>query len=215
MALTVTSGTSVLLSWDASTIADADFGGYFVYRREPSGEPAAQVWAKIQEISSKVVTTTRDYEAGFNETYEYKVTQFNKTTLLESGDGDIVTVSIEVDDWAVIGADLARAHIATLVITEESHQTPVQQEVFEPLGSSRKTIVRGNVLGAEGTITVRFDPSEARDGQILFEYLTNTTGPHILKSPFGDVWSAEFGTPSKRYLVRGALEMTVGWIQVV
>jgi hypothetical protein len=45
-------------------------------------------------------------------------------------------------------------------------------------------------------------------------YLKSTAGPHLLKSPFGDVWEVEFGGPGKEYQGGGHITVTLTWTEV-
>jgi hypothetical protein len=147
---------------------------------------------------------------------------------LESPDGDenILPVVIDADVWMFIGFDRSSAHIVELPVVDEDHNRPVQQEEFEPLGSDRKVIMRGFVLGHEGSIQCIFRndivPSpddvqvlynETIIGRRLVDYLTRNKGPHILKSPFGDVWDVEFQGPTYKWLDSGNLQVTLTWIE--
>ena len=91
---------------------------------------------------------------------------------------------------------------------------PVQQEVFEPLGTSRKVIIRGRVMGAEGTLQCMWDTSERDVAVEQIAYIKSNAGPHILKSPFGDVWQVEFSGPNKDYRGGGHLTITITWTEV-
>lgn len=126
----------------------------------------------------------------------------------------------------VIGADRDPTHIIELPVSEEDHEAIIQQEAFEPLGSNRKLIIRGFVLGDEGNLTMTFmnddipapwddqvTINETVMGRRLFTYLESNPGPHILKSPFGDVWDVQFEGPAYQWLPGGHLQVSVRWIE--
>jgi hypothetical protein len=147
---------------------------------------------------------------------------------LESPDGDenIIPASLLADVWMFVGFDRSPEHIVELPVSDESHTRPVQQEEFEPLGSDRKVIMRGFVLGHEGSVQciwINRDAPSPGDQQVyynetiigrrLVDYLTRNKGPHILKSPFGDVWNVEFQGPSYKWLDTGNLQVDLAWIE--
>ena len=61
---------------------------------------------------------------------------------------------------------------------------------------------------------VQWLDSERVTAQTQLAYVTGTAGPHILKSPFGDVWLVEFSGPAKKYRMGGNLQTTLTWIEV-
>jgi hypothetical protein len=202
--------SSVVLEWTESNLAPADFSHYQLYRREAGDD----TWTAYAVETTQTVLTYRDYFAANAVSYDYMMTVFQTVpgdTDLESPDSDISSVILDSDTWHFIGAD--RSHIFELPVSDESHTEPIQQEVFEPLGSSRKTVVRGRVLGAEGVMEVRWESVERSTARDYINYL-KTAGPHILKSPFGDLWEVEFGGPSTKYSGGGHVGVSLTWIEV-
>jgi hypothetical protein len=99
-------------------------------------------------------------------------------------------------------------------VTAGPFKEPVKQEEFEPLGSTRKTIVRGKVIGAEGTLKMKWASDERDTALVNLRYITRNRGPHVLRSPFGDVWLVEFSGPDKDYQPAGHLEVSIAWTEV-
>jgi hypothetical protein len=207
---------SIDLDWDISTLADADFDHYELYRRV-FGDTE---WTELSSIFTKTSLIFHDLGVSFGVLYEYKITQFKNSGGgfdIESDDSDIVEASLEgdaLDIWMVVGADGDPDHTFELPVTADSFVEPIQQEVFEPLGSERKTVVRGKVLGAEGTLSVLWDSSERDEILPKLHYITHHRGPHILRSPFGDTWLVEFGGPTKAYEPVGHLNVSLQWTEV-
>jgi hypothetical protein len=223
--------SSVTLSWTETTLkANHTFIAYRIYRRRPS----LTDWELAGEVSKKSTTTFTDWYAGNTVTYQYVVRgvthKSDAGVELESPDdssgGSFGETAVNNDNWTFVGADRSPEHINNLAVTDESHNRPIQQEVFETLGSSRKVIMRGFVLGHEGSITTLWLNAEVtlpEDGQILttdtvvgrrlVNYLTYHAGPHILKSPFGDVWDAQFTSPEYRWIQTGHLEVTLNYVE--
>lgn len=204
----------ILLNWDVSTLADDDFNTYRIYRREQGEE----LWTVLVDIAAKNTNMYEDNTAGQRITYEYMITQFKGVVgdvPLESNASEIVTIALETDAWFIVMTVATAFHAVELNVTDEEHSSSIQQEVFEPLASNRKRIVRGNVLGDEGSLTALFDTSLAREAKIQMDFILNNSGPHILKSPFGDVWFVEFDAPAFKYQPGGHLEVTVGWVEIV
>lgn len=202
--------SAIQLNWDASTLSDLDFNNYRIYRREAGDE----LWSILIDLPNKTTEEYRDEHAGQTITYEYIITQFKVVVgdvPLESDQSEIVTAALESDAWFIVPTGLAALE---LFVTEEEHSAVVQQEVFEPLASSRKRVVRGNVLGNEGSLTSQHDNSVARITKNYFETLKTFKGPHLLKSAFGDVWIVEFDAPGYKYLAGGHLEVSFGWVEI-
>ena len=205
--------STVILRWDQSALDPADFSFYAVYRRVVGEE----TWTPYATITTQSTTEYIDQFAANGVTYDYKVTQFQKVpgdVDLESEEESIASALLDVDVWFVVGADGAADHCFELPVANEGHQQPVQQEVFEPLGSRRKKTARGNVLGNEGTLDVNFTSDEREAAKRRLTYLAETQGPHILKSPFGDVWLVEFAGPVYKYAPGGHVAVTIAWIEV-
>ena len=205
--------STVILTWDVSALDPADFSFYEVYRRVVGDETFTPYATVIDQNTTEYV----DQYAANGVTYDYKVTQFQHVpgdVDLESEEESIASALLDVDLWFVVGADGSAAHSFELPVYQEGHQQPVQQEVFEPLGSTRKKTARGNVLGNEGTLDMTFTKDERETAKARLLYLAETQGPHILKSPFGDVWQVEFAGPVIKYTPGGHMAVTLAWIEV-
>lgn len=197
------------LDWDASSLGQ-NFVTYVVYRRR-LGETE---WGMIGAVKPESRVTFNDYYAGQQQGYEYRVTVvklIGGEPDLESPDSDIASGRLESDVWYVIGAD--RTHVFELPVSDETHTRPVQQEAFEPIGLNRKAVVRGFVLGHEGTLDVVWQPEEKADADENMTYLIYQAGPHILKNPFGDVYEVTFGTQDGQYQTGGVLTTSLVWIE--
>lgn len=204
----------IMLNWDQSTLSEADFTNYRVYRRL-AGDT---LWTIMIDIPNISVTSFEDNTAGQTIQYEYMVTQFKEVVgdvPLESDPSDIVNIALQSDAWFIVMLTGSQTAALELVVTDEEHSSVVQQEVFEPLASNRKRMIRGTVLGDEGSVTAVFDTSQARFAKQQFEIVKNFSGPHILKSPFGDVWFVEFDAPGYKYGTGGHLTVSIGWVEVV
>lgn len=207
---------SITLDWSPTELTVTDFDHYQVYRRD-FGETE---WSSLASIFSDTTVTYEDLTAEFGVVYEYKVTQFKNVTGgfdIESPDSDIVQVSVvgeARDAWSVVGADGLAEHMFDLPVVGNPIRRPIQQEEFEPLGSSRKTIVRGRVLGEEGVLSMIWDVSERDDAMIQVDYIVENRGPHVLRSPFGDVWLVEFSGPDRVDLPGGHLQINIAWTEV-
>lgn len=201
------------MHWTASNLSPTDFRHYVVYRKLST----ATDWDILATLTNQSQITLLDYTAANTVSYQYKITQFKIVpgdVDLESGDSDIGSMTLDTDSWFVIGADRSESHIFELPVTSAPFIEPVQQEIFEPLGTSRKVIVRGRVMGAEGTLQVKWSTTERGTALAQIAYIKSNAGPHILKSPFGDVWQVEFSGPNKEYEAGGHLTTTIVWTEV-
>lgn len=201
------------MSWAASNLSPTDFRKYVIYRKLSTSTN----WDILTTSTNKSQVTYLDFTAANTVSYQYKITQLQIVpgdVDLESGDSDIGSTTLDTDSWFVIGADRNESHIFELPVTSAPFIEPVQQEVFEPLGTSRKVIIRGKVMGAEGTLQAKWDTSERATAIAQVAYIKSNAGPHILKSPFGDVWNVEFSGPNKEYEAGGHFTTTIVWTEV-
>lgn len=207
------SNASVLATWDQSNLSPSVFDFYRIYRKEASDS----TWSTLVDLANIATVSYRDYLAANNVSYDYKITQFKIVpgdVDLESADSDISSTLLDTDSWQIVGADRADAHIFELPVVSAPFLEPVQQEVFEPLGTSRKVVVRGKVLGAEGTLQCKWKDDEVATAKDQVDYIKSNAGPHVLKSPFGDIWEVEFGGPTKDYEGGGHMTVSLTWIEV-
>jgi hypothetical protein len=203
--------SKIYLEWDASSLG-TNFVSYVIYRRNVGDTE----WGMIGTRKPETLTAFSDWYSGQREVYEYRVTVVKKIADepdLESPDSDIVQAQLSSDEWMVIGHDRAEEHTFGLPVMDAPHQRPVQQEVFEPLGSNRKAVIRGFVLGHEGSLECLWAAEEASLAKEQIEYLLQEPGPHILKSPFGDVWDVTFSSPDFNYAPVGHMPVTLEWIE--
>lgn len=227
------------LRWDAPLALKTghQFVSYNIYKRlinDNTWQYVDSAYALNPTTSDELGPYHYDYYAGSEVRYEYRVTIVTTKTgasyELESGDdpggGNTAEAILEVDAWTFIGGDRSPAHILELPVVDEDHSRVIQQEAFEPLGGDRKVIIRGFVLGHEGSIQMLFEnrevplPTDYQTlinetvlGRRLLDYLTLNKGPHILKSPFGDVWDVQFEGPQYKWLPVGHLQISVSWIE--
>lgn len=202
----------IMLNWDASSLPAVDFAFYRLYRRTIGGE-----WEVLIDISNQSTMMHEDKTAGQTVQYQYMITQYQTVVgdvPLESDPSDIVSVALTTDAWFIVMLHNNLFHALELTVTTEEHSSVIQQEVFEPLASTRKRIVRGNILGDEGSLTFVFDQMDSKMAREHMGHIKMSTGPHILKSPFGDVWHVSFDAPAFKYLPAGHLEVTIGWVEV-
>jgi hypothetical protein len=205
--------SAVRLSWAQSQLAGNAFRKYTIYRKKVTDF----TWSILTEIPSISTLSYNDYMAAYDVAYEYKITQWSIVVGdadLQSGDSDLSTESLEADSWYVIGWDRNPDHIFELPVIAGPFAEPVQQEVFEPLGTSRKVIIRGKVMGAEGTLGCKWDASQRQTAIEQIDYIKSNAGPHILKSPFGDIWQVEFNGPTKDYEMGGHITINLTWTEV-
>lgn len=227
--------SKILLEWNQITTAQLSakshvFQAYNIYKRLVN----APEWAYVGSTYARTANTYNDWYAGNDILYEYKVTvvvtKANVGIELESGDdpsgGNISEATLRSDLWMFVGADRDESHIMELPVVDEDHNRVIQQESFETLGADRKVIIRGFVLGHEGSISMIFKNEDVPDiidfqnlinetiqGRRLIDYLVANRGPHILKSPFGDVWDVQFEGPSYKWLPVGHLQVELTWIE--
>jgi hypothetical protein len=221
----------VVLEWDQSPLKTGHtFLSYRIYRKMENDN----VWTHIGSVAPRSRTEYTDWYAGQGVHYNYRVTIVTRTSIsgveLESGDdsggGNQSMAALESDVWMVVAKNFDEEYIQELPVVDENHSSVSQQEEFEVLGGRRKVVIRGAVLGDEGTMTMMYSAREIEwpigsgrfytytvVGRRMMAFLLNTPGPHILKSPFGDVWMVEFQAPTMRPVSGGHLEVEVSWIE--
>lgn len=201
----------VKLYWDQTTVDAADFIKYVVYRSVDAGAS----WSVIASLTDPAEHFYNDHDAEFGTSYSYKVTQFKDVSgvILESADSDIATTSIESDDWWIVVPDRDDLNM-TLIVEDENHESPFQQETFEPFGRTRKVIVRSGILGREGSITF-YILAEDRVADIakLEEILSLNTSVY-LKNPFGDTNLVFLNAPKTSYLNGGNVRLQCNYTEV-
>lgn len=205
--------SATVLQWQQSNLAANVFRKYVIYRKKSTDVD----FAVLAELTNQTQVLYKDYTAANTVAYEYMITQYQIVpgdVDLESAASDIGTSTLDTDSWFIIGADRSAAHIFEVPVTAAPFLEPVQQEVFEPLGTSRKVIIRGKVMGAEGTLQAKWDNASRESAVEQVNYVKSNAGPHILKSPFGDVWQVEFSGPNKEYQQGGHFSITIVWTEV-
>lgn len=222
-------GYSIKIDWDQGVPKSGQTFNSYQIQRRLSGDVAWKTIGTTNKISD---TSYNDYYAGNGITYQYQIIMLvsaggTSSSVISSVEPDVpAIVTIDTDAWYFIPANRSKEYIQELNVIDESHKKVIQQESFETLGSARKLIIRGYVLGDEGSITCMWrnqqvtSPSnssvtlnETIIGRRLLDYLTSNAGPHILKSPFGDVWEVQFEGPEYRWLPAGALEASMNWVE--
>lgn len=223
--------SKIIVTWDQTTLkVGHTFVSYNIYRRIVGDTE----WTLIGNTYAITTNEYDDWYAGHGLNYDYRVTTSTTKSGVELESPDATSpdssiayrVTLSSDVWMLVGSDRAANHVQELPVMESSHNRPVQQESFEVLGSNRKVIIRGYVLGHEGSITCIWDKREVAspsDSQVMYdytiigrrlvEYLTYVKGPHILKSPFGDVWEVEFSSPSYQWMGGGHLQVSLEWVE--
>ena len=205
--------SSTVLQWTQSNLAAVDFRKYRVYRKKQTDTE----WSSLIDLTNQTQVSYYDYTAANGVPYEYKMTQFKiipGDVDLESNDSDVGVASLDADSWFIIGADRSANHTFEVPVISAPFMEPVQQEIFEPIGTSRKVIIRGRVMGAEGTLQSSWSTTERDVALERVNYIKSIQGPHILKSPFGDVWQVEFSGPNKEYVAGGHVNITINWTEV-
>ena len=222
------------ISWDLDASWTLSAGHTFVAWRIMRQVNNFTDWEILDNIPTQATRRYLDYYAALNTNYRYAVYAVTKKTgaslELVGGDsasgGNIITAQIADPDWHFVPENRSATNNSVLVVESESHSRPIQQEVFETLGSNRKVIMRGFVLGHEGSVSTMWFNAETlapEDSQLvmtdtfrgrrLVDYLTRNPGPHILKSPFGDVWDVQFATPQYEWLPTGNLMVELEWVE--
>lgn len=202
----------VVLDWDTSSLSGSDFLQYKVYKSTDGGNN----WTVLATITNQATSHYDDYPASFSTPYTYKVTQWKNISggsPLESPDSDIVTTSIDGDEWWLV-VDGRDDLSFVLYVDDESHSSPFQQEIFEPFGRSRKVIVRSGIWGREGSLSF-YILSENR-----IDYLNRLAGiqaltvPVYLKNPFGDTHLVYLEPATVTYLPGGGARVSVNYTEV-
>lgn len=200
------------VQWDPSTQTDVDFNRYSVYRR-PIGTSA---WSLVLDITTKSTTQYLSYTEPFGVNYEWMVTQWKNIPAsepVESDDSDVAVANDPTDDWWIVVPNRDDLSFR-LLVSDEKHTTPFQEETFEPFGRDRKVVVRSGILGTEGSLNFII-PSDERvaNDQKLDSILALIT-PVYVKSPFGDVFNVYLSEPTRSYKAGGHLEVDISYVEV-
>ena len=214
--LEVEQGNGTLkLTWDQSS--DASFKKYNLYRRDYGNTDPYTLLTSISDIA---VITYTDFSAGIGARYEYKITQTSEPVGSNAVDSDIdatevVIASSTSDNWWIVSKYDESINVE-LYVDSEDRTKPYQEEVFEPFGRGKKVVVRYAQYGVEGNISAYIpnDETAIKMPNIRKLFEENVNSPIYLKTPFGDVYTVYFGTPSYQYATAGTVKMSVGYIEV-
>lgn len=204
----------MIVEWDVSTLSEADFNRYTVYRQRVDTETS---YTQIADVTSQSVTSYDDFEASLGVTYNYYITQWKTIagdSPLEGPVSDIVQVSLTTDSWFIISTTDPLNLSLTLAVSSETHTAPFQEETFEPFGRSRKVIVRSGRFGNEGEIEFFWLASERSASELILDRILSTREPVYLKSPFGDNFRATLRAPQKTYMNGGHMTARVPFVEV-
>lgn len=206
----------IQLDWNATTLSEADFEHYSVERQKIN----ETTWTVLDLITVSTTLQYKDATAGQGIAYRYRVIQYKTIpgdAPLAGDEGDVVSATLESDVWFVIGNENPEdeTNAFELPVSGEQHTRPIQQEVFEPIVKRRKKVARGNVLGYEGSLRLMWTTAEREVAKTQLDFLATNFGPHLLKSPFGDVWRVEFDAPDFVYSGGGHMTVEIGWVEVV
>jgi len=214
--LEVEQGNGTLkLTWDQSS--EASFRKYNIYRRSYGSSDPYTLLTNIADIA---VITYTDFSAGIGARYEYKITQTSQPVGSNAVDSDIdatevVVASSTSDNWWIVSKYNESINVE-LYVDSEDRTNPYQEEVFEPFGRGKKVVVRYAQYGVEGNISAYIpnDETAIKMPNIRKLFEENVNSPIYLKTPFGDVYTVYFGTPSYQYATAGTVKMSVGYIEV-
>lgn len=194
--------SKVDLSWDVTSLIDAHFWRYYIYRQNAEG-----LYERIGEASDKAAPAFSDVEAPHGVTVRYAVTVSNGWA--ESGQL-IGSTLLDLNWWIVDPADPSRSFAIRYVEGgPETEEYP--QGIFHPIGKKAPIVVSGELMPPTGRVSVKVP----RDNPGYFTQIRRAarTDPYVvLKDPFGNVRRVKLGTlgrdPGQAGIQRGDFSYT-------
>lgn len=193
----------VTLAWDATLIADVDFGGYRVYRSLDSGAS----WTLLTLLTGTTDVTYDDFEAPLNVDLLYRVTQSNLD--FESDPVEAATVLASLYWWAVTPSSPSLTFAITRVRSAQL-TSPKLQEIYSPIGRETRVAVGEVVQTESGALTFIVMPDNPGAVALLKAVQARMDGYLILKAPDGVVHHVQYGDVSRNFTqVPGMQEITL------
>lgn len=199
--------SSVTVSWTATALG-VDFAAYIGWRSRDGGV----TWEEVARITVEGVTSFVDYEGPLNVPLQYGVSVMN-TTYFESTRAQAGT-ELQAQTWWLVTPGDPSHTFALAVVSGFDDVTPMQDELFEPLGRNRKVVVMGEQLGSEGTLQVNVSREDAMLVDMVRQAQMHVGEYILLKNTFGEVFRSHIRSIRRRREVAGRQQLTIPYVEV-
>lgn len=193
--------SAVLMSWDPTTIAQVDFGGYRVSRSLDG-----IVWELLAVKTDVNDVSYQDFHAPLNRSVAYAVTQANLDIASEPA-----TASVDLTSLAwyfVVPGDEA----LTFPITRQQEgdlSSQKIQDVFVAMGRRGKIVVSDVVMAEDGSVSLLVRPDELATIDLFKQLQALSEGTILLKATDGSVWPVQPGDLRRRFTRGGMQELSI------
>jgi hypothetical protein len=194
--------SAVLLTWDPTTIAQVDFGGYRVSRSRDNGIS----WELLAHNTLVNDVDHADYSAPLNIPLLYRVTQSNLDFESEGAEAGVELASLMW--WVVVPGD-ASATFGVPRHQEAALEGRKVQDVFSPLGRRGKVIVGDVVQAEDGQLTFLAMPDNLGVIELLRRVQSRMEGGVTLKATDGSVWQVQYGDIRRSFQKGGIQELSI------
>jgi hypothetical protein len=199
--------SAVKLTWDASGVAQVDFGGFRVYRSRDGGA-SFELLALLPLVDDVAYD---DYAAPLNVPLTYRLTQSNLDF-----ESDPVEASTELDSTAwhiVVPGDLSLTFPLTKLRGADLTARKVQ-DVFEPIGRPGKLVIGDVVQAEDGELSFLVMPDEPGKLELVRRVQARMEGGVTLKATDGSVWEVQYGDMKRTFTAAGVQELSLTFVGV-
>lgn len=197
--------SAIRLSWDPTTILEADFDGYRVYRSEDG-----VTWELLATLTGVNDVSYDDFEAALNKVLSYRVTQSNVDFESAPAEGSAELVS---RTWWAVTPDDGSLTFPIPKVRGASMTSPKVQEVYSPIGRPTRIVVGDVVQTEEGELSFLVMPDQPGQVALLKRLQARMDGVLILKAPDGVVHRVQYGDMTRSFTrVEGLQEVTIPFI---
>lgn len=179
--------TAVRLSWDQTELTAPEFVEYTIYRAASGGPDAAEII--LARLTSPSDTALIDYTpaSGYEYTYSARVVTITGLDELESEAVEgTATLDLQATVLTLVGN--GGTHRAVLTnVRERSDTQTIDEAVYQPLGRSEPTTVRGRAAYYVATVAgflISTDDATAAQRKAEFEALIAQSGTVCMR--YGD-----------------------------
>jgi len=199
--------SAVVMTWDASAIAQVDFAGFRVYRSLDGG----LTFDLLQILPLVSDVTYSDFEAPLNADLVYRLTQSNLDFESDPVDGSIMLASSQ---WHIVVPGDADLTFGIPKLRAASLTSPKVDDVFSPLGRPGKMVIGDTVQTEDGEISFIAMPGNLGMVALLKAIQSRMEGGIILKATDGSVWPVQFQSMRRTFTSWAGQEISIPFVGV-
>lgn len=195
--------SAMRLVWDASAVAQVDFGGFRVYRSLDNG----LTFTLLALLPLVTDVSYDDFEAPLNTVILYRLTQSNLD--FESDPVD-ASADLTSSAWWVVTPDDPTLTFPIPKVRAATMTSPKVQDIFAPIGRPTRVAVGDVVQTEEGQLSFLVMPDNAGMIALLRAIQARMEGAIILKAPDGVIHRVQYGDMTRAFTrIEGLQEVTI------